>query len=338
MAQAPVYKKLRLAEEHSTPDEHIYIERMITDLRNHLEELYPEGQEMRRHAHPKMHGCVNAEFTILDDIDASLKTGIFKVPKTYDALIRFSNGYAEVRPDAKKDVRGMAIKLFNVAGKKLMNSQESVEVQDFIMIDHEVFMSKTLKEFHKVMHAVAMGKGALILFLLNPAHFPFLKRLIKSQKQCRNVLDSGYWSVTPYLFGEGRAVKYHVAPANDRTLKGDIVPSDNDYLRTNMVNTLAETDVFFDFFIQVQTDPHLMPVEDPTVKWNSPFIKVARIKIPRQQFDTDERRKMAENLSFSPWHSLEEHRPLGAFNRARKAIYFVMSEFRHLRNANTKKS
>ena len=106
-----------------------------------------------------------------------------------------------------------------------------------------------------------------------------------------------------------------------------------------MINTLSETDVFFDFYIQHQIDAHLMPIEDPTVKWNSPFIKVGRIRIPMQQFDTDERKKVAENLSFSPWHSLEEHRPLGAFNRARKAIYTAMSEFRHMRNVvNTQES
>ena len=36
-----------------------------------------------------------------------------------------------------------------------------------------------------------------------------------------------------------------------------------------------------------------------------------------------------ENLSFTPWHSLPEHRPLGGINRARKAIYRAISRQRH---------
>jgi hypothetical protein len=36
-----------------------------------------------------------------------------------------------------------------------------------------------------------------------------------------------------------------------------------------------------------------------------------------------------ENLSFSPWHSLPEHRPLGLVNRVRKVAYREISKLRH---------
>jgi len=36
-----------------------------------------------------------------------------------------------------------------------------------------------------------------------------------------------------------------------------------------------------------------------------------------------------EQLSFTPWHSLPEHQPLGSINRARRVIYEAVSEFRH---------
>jgi hypothetical protein len=36
-----------------------------------------------------------------------------------------------------------------------------------------------------------------------------------------------------------------------------------------------------------------------------------------------------ENLSFSPWHGLPEHRPLGLVNRVRKVAYSQISELRH---------
>jgi hypothetical protein len=318
--------------EYPSVNEHIYIRKMIDDLKRHSDELYPKGKKMLRHAHPKMHGYVKAEFTVSGAIDDSLKVGLFKEARTHDAYIRFSNGQSQIRPDVKKDVRGMAIRLMDVPGKKLLDEVSAADIQDFVLIDNEVFMSKDTKEFHKVIHAVSSGKSSLIRFLLNPLHLSTLLRLIKFQKQCRHVLDTPYWSATPYLFGDGRAVKYHIRPANEGILPGGIDKTDKDYLRTNMIDTLSKQDVFFDFFIQLQTDADEMPVEDPTVKWTSPFIKVGNIKIPKQVFDTEDRVKMGTDLSFSPWHSLEEHRPLGGFNRARKAIYKAMSEYRRERN------
>ncbi len=313
-------------------NERVYIDRMITDLKRHLEEMYPKGKKMLRHAHPKMHGYVKAEFTILDLMDSSLKVGLFKEPRTYQAYIRFSNGEATVKHDRKKDVRGMAIKIMDVPGQKLLSDADSIGVQDLIMIDSETFMSKNIKEFHEIIRALATGRTALLLYLLNPAHFSTLKRLLKFQKECRHVLDNSYYSVTPYLFGENRAVKYHAIPTNNGALGGGMNKGDENYLKTNMINTLSVNDVYFDFYIQLQTDASKMLVEDPTIKWESPFIKVATIRIPKQEFDTEEQNKAGGDASFSPWHSLVEHRPLGGFNRARKEIYSLMAEFRRKRD------
>ena len=50
-----------------------------------------------------------------------------------------------------------------------------------------------------------------------------------------------------------------------------------------MVRTLASDDWSMDFMVQVQTDPHRMPMEDATVKWPerlSPYVPVARLRLP----------------------------------------------------------
>jgi hypothetical protein len=99
-----------------------------------------------------------------------------------------------------------------------------------------------------------------------------------------------------------------------------------------MVATLANHEIVYDFFIQFQTDAEKMPIEDPTVEWDSPLIKMATIRIPIQKFDTPEQNEFGDNLSFNSWHALPEHRPLGNFNRARKIIYGEMNAFRHLHN------
>ena len=74
----------------------------------------------RRDAHPKAHGCVKAEFRLMDKFPEHLAKGIFVPGKTYQAWIRFSNGSKNAtRADSKGDARGMAIKVLGVTGKKL---------------------------------------------------------------------------------------------------------------------------------------------------------------------------------------------------------------------------
>ena len=41
---------------------------------------------------------------------------------------------------------------------------------------------------------------------------------------------------------------------------------------------------------------------------------------------------MLENLSFTPWHTLPAHEPVGAVNRLRLTVYEALSRHRHRRN------
>jgi len=104
---------------------------------------------------------------------------------------------------------------------------------------------------------------------------------------------------------------------------------------------LQRSDACFDFMLQFQTDPRTMPIEDATVEWkerDSPYQRVARIRIPKQNVQEPGRIKQCEDVSFNPWHSLAEHRPLGSLNRARQAIYPAMAEFRQSRAPERTKS
>ena len=56
---------------------------------------------------------------------------------------------------------------------------------------------------------------------------------------------------------------------------------------------------------------------------------VADLTIARQVFDTPERIAFGEGLSFSPWHGLDAHRPLGGINRVRRTVYETISKLRH---------
>jgi hypothetical protein len=78
-----------------------------------------------------------------------------------------------------------------------------------------------------------------------------------------------------------------------------------------------------------------MPIEDATVKWPeklSPYVTVARLRLPSQRFDCDDQLAFADYLRYNPWHSLPEHRPLGNSNRARRRMYAELAQLRQSMN------
>jgi hypothetical protein len=94
--------------------------------------------------------------------------------------------------------------------------------------------------------------------------------------------------------------------------------------------------VRFGFYVQRQSDPSDMPIEDPTVEWKSVWERMATIEIDAQDFDFPARWEWGNKLSFSPWHALEEHRPLGGINRARRLVYPASYDLRS-QNLNAQK-
>ena len=99
-----------------------------------------------------------------------------------------------------------------------------------------------------------------------------------------------------------------------------------------MRDHLSQGDATFDFCVQFQTDPEKMPIEDAMVEWeekDSPYRKVATIRIPSQAFESFDQMAFAEKIAFNPWSALQEHQPLGGMNRARKIIYTELAKLRH---------
>ena len=95
-----------------------------------------------RGVHPRAHGCVHAEFRVKDDLPQALTQGVFQPGKIYQAYIRFSNGNTDcTRPDGKGDARGMAIKLLDVPGEKILAEERDARTQDFILLNHPVFFA-----------------------------------------------------------------------------------------------------------------------------------------------------------------------------------------------------
>jgi len=318
-------------QEVIEPNEAALIDEITRSSIDRLKMQFADGKRpVLRDAHPKLHGLVRAQFIVLDDVPSELRHGVFKTPRTYDALIRFSAGNVEVKEDTIPQAAGMAIKLLGVEGEKLLESEKDATTQDFIMINAPIFFVRNLADY-ALLHKY-MEKGELKQFFkTRPAETEAIKT-IRGQ-ELFNPLQVRYWSMTPYLLGD-RAIKFSASPISRVSNLKPETKGPN-FLRDVMKKQLETEDVYFDFGVQVQTDPVTMPIEDPLVLWDeaeSPFQRVALIRIPMQDISLPGKDELAENLSFTPWHALPEHRPLGSNNRARRTVYEAISQFRHEEN------
>lgn len=330
---------LGLAEEKVTADEKESLDRIIDlmadQMRGHFK---PGGYE--RGGNTKTHGILRATVTIRDDLPEHCRKGIFADNHTYKAYVRFSGP----GPDVPSDIRdvgftSMAVKLMGVPGEKLMDEEKFT--QDLITICTPTFVTPNTRENAKLQYWSLIDMP--LYYFLNPGDTHLLDFFMQSlwNETQYNPLGQRHWSCVPYLLGEGQAVMYSFVPKTKVYTKIEGAPFGRipfNYLRENMVRTLDEKDVEFDLMIQLQTDPHRMPIENASVRWPerlSPFIPVATVHIPKQKFDSEAQFEFAKRLKMNPWHCLPEHRPMGNQSRARFRMYCELSEFRQRMNRTT---
>lgn len=313
--------------------EDLAIEQITASLQRLLTNAYPPGtRPMRRDAHPKHHGVVVATFAVGGDVPAELRHGLFSRPQAWPAWIRLSNSAPRLQHDLRRDVRGFAVKLLGVPGRKLTDDEPDTLTHDFVLASAPTFFISNPIDYVPFSLAVEKKHPFTQFFFKGGSRGRELKTLLKSAIRIRNPLAIPYWSQVPSRLGP-HVVKYHIRP-HEPLASGSLGLS-RDYLRKNMAATLRQRDVAFDFLVQLQTDPVAMPIEDPVVRWDearSPFVKVATITIPRQVFDSSAQMVAAEHLSFTPWRCLAEHEPLGGIQRVRRVVYCEISKFRHAAN------
>ncbi|MGK2915435.1 MAG: catalase family protein [Porticoccaceae bacterium] len=325
-------------DEELYPDEQALAREIGLVIEESIRKEYRPGSA-RRDAHPKAHGCVKAEFHVMDTLPDHLTKGIFIPGTTYQAWIRFSNGSKNAsRADSKGDARGMAIKLLGVPGKKLLEDEDQAFTQDFIMVSHPVFFANDPRRYLSLLkHGSSDGFSEKLLIPFDLGLKGALIAFKTTRKKISNPLQTRYWSMVPYQLGtesDRQAVKYSARSCSTTT---DPMPDNpgHDFLRDTLRTALENADACMEFLVQPRTS-NSMDVEDSMTEWkeeNAPFYKVAEIRIPQQTFDTADQNRFCENLSFSPWHALPEHKPLGVTNRLRKVIYDHISRVRHAMNS-----
>lgn len=330
---------------------------VIAELRETLLKMSKIMLEDTGHAprsvHAKSFGLLRGTLEVLPGLPAGLAQGIFAEPGTYDLIARLSTPPAEELDDRVSLPRGMALKIMGVQGARLPGS-EADTTQDFLMVDGPVFNAPDAKHFLRSLKALAAttdkaegGKRALSVLLRGTAsalgavgiQSPTLTSM-GGHKQTHPMGETFYTQV-PHRFGDYIA-KLSLAPVSpsltavkDQPLSDELADDPNG-LRRAANEFFATNAGEWELRVQLNTDLEKMPIEDASVEWPedlSPYVAIARVRIGSQTGWSEERSKAVDDgLSFSPWHGLEAHRPLGGVMRARKEVYPPSVAFRGAAN------
>lgn len=348
--------------EHIPADEDRQIQNIIDLTKQQIMKRYPSPDTVRRGVHPKDHGCVLASFKIDENLEESFRVGVFSDPgAVYPCAIRFSNAATLIGPDSAigpdgkpaHGSRGMAIKLFRL---DFPNEEGFIPVQDFLTVNHPVFAFANVEDY-EVLSKVILETHNHTTMTEDPR--PFFKiqsdkggaaaeRAKRSgelvgriraaslaegafQPPPAHPAQNSYFSAAPFLFGDGRVMKFCVSPINEpiTTLPEIAEP---DYLRKALKQRLDPTrngnsSIVFRFGVQVRKIEEVdidTEIENACTEWSdqkTPFRNIATITIPLQDIDDEAAKGRCEKIFLTPWHTHSEHIPLGGINRLRRTVY-----------------
>ena len=329
---------LGIAEEKIEPDEEAFLDSIVSSFQSQMRGLWKPGK-FERGGNTKTHGIVRGEFIVHDNLPENFRRGIYATPRSYPAWVRFSGPGPYITPDID-DVGFMSIsvKLMDVPGPKLADDEKFT--QDMFGVSPPTFVTPDTRANAQLQ--IQSGKNAQILYFVNLHDSHVLDLIMQGLwiKTQSSPFEAPYFSDVPYLIGEGQAMEYSFWPKSNRKTRIPNLPfrPPDNYLRNAMVASLASGDVEFDVRVQMQTDAFLMPIENAGVLWPeklSPRVSVATLRLPRQTFDYPAQLEFARILSYNPWHSIAEHRPLGNQGRARRRMYAELAQLRQSMNGVT---
>jgi hypothetical protein len=295
------------------------------------------GKPADRALHAKANAGLSAALRVSESVPERLRVGIFAKPgTTYRAYVRYSNGSGTRGHDKKEDVRGIAVKLLGVPGKKIISGMEGATTHDLLLIRSPSTPTRTAAEFVALVEAaerpallpirLAAKLGPVRAFQILAAALPGLRA------PQLPLASTTFFSALPITWG-AHAVKLTLSPHESAPA---VLPkrSSSNALGDELAARLATGPLTYDLSVQLFVDETTTPIEDPSVTWTnaaSPLHKVAELVIDSQDPSSERGKKLTayvETLSFDPWHAPEEFRPIGELMRARNAAYRLSTKER----------
>jgi len=276
------------------------------------------GQGRALHRKPLL--AATGRLEVLTDLPDHARHGLFATPGWHRVLVRLSNGGPDIQATKLPDIRGFALKVFDVAGEGALGG--ITDHQDFLMINQDRTPTADSREFIDFLEAATTGPLSGILQLFK-AHGPFggfarLRDLFGMLgKKFNGFAAERFNTVLPLCCGP-YAVRVRLKPAGNpppAARSKDIVE--------DMRERLAIGPLTWDLELQFFVDEATTPIEDASKAWpdaETPIVTVAHLILPQQ--DVYAAADEAEAAKFDPWGGLAAHRPLGEVMRARKVAYF----------------
>lgn len=308
-----------------------------------------------RDAHAKNHGILRGELEVYDNLPEHLAQGLFKEPRKYPVIIRFSTAPGMIEPDKKSSQRGLAIKIIGVEGEKFLPEEKEALTQDFLLVNYPIIPTGTVKDYldqqkkvEEYIHTPELFQSVQGAMLIAGRK---IKNLIGKEEDPNNfsipgshILGDRYFSMAAIRYGDYVA-KISIAPKSEnvavlhgKDMDEELIKNEPESFLTTIVKNFFENQTaVYELSAQLCTDLEKMPVEDGSVQWmeeDSPFQGIASLTIHPQDTFSPERRVYGDDvLSFNPFHCLPEHRPLGNIMRVRRLAYETSSKYRHHMNA-----
>ncbi len=337
-----------------------YMSTINKDIQNYIQETKKLSNinHYTRDAHANGYAALRAEFEILGNLAPELAQGVYAQAGKHEAVIRFSNGSSRVLPDKLSgNAQGMAIKVFDIPGTKMAPNEADSPNMDFNLInnpvffcntaEHYVFISKLFLKLTDFFEKGALGKleFAALWATENKKAFPNWEALkeLNALKTFEKIPAINSFLYEFYSMGAVRhgdyMAKIRVIPTSETKQKiqekeVNIESEDWPY-RASIIKEIAKNDLTFELQVQLCNDLDKLPINDLTVEWDqelSPFQTVAKITIFQQEVPKDGNFEIMENLSFTPFRTIEANSPIGNLQRTRQQAYVTSSTSRHALN------
>ncbi|UMM63729.1 catalase family protein [Aristophania vespae] len=333
--------------EHVAPNEQKIHQGFAKEFHKIITTTHRDEGRAGRGVHAKSHALLEGTIHIHEGLPDILAQGLFAKPGEHSVVVRISTIPGDVLDDAVSLPRGFALKINDVEGE-LLPDNEGVPVQDFLFVNGPIFAAPDSRHFLNTLRLLAPTTDRLNGFkkLLSRLMRSVQKQLIRWGRPNDMVaLLGGYpptipvgerfFSQVPARFGKYVA-KFDIVPTSEsfKRQEGRMIDVDKNptAIREALNNFFSKEGGEWTLRAQLCRDLTENPIENAGKIWseeNNPFLPLATIRIPPQEAWSEERAKRLEDsLSFSPWHGLAAHRPLGDIMRARRATYPYSSQLR----------
>jgi hypothetical protein len=159
-----------------TPEEEKLVEKLIPLIKQLIEKSYLTGTTYRD-THPRTWGR-QGDIHRRAEFARGTAGRSLRPPRAISGMDPIFEPQCHPQPDIKKDVRALAIKLMDVEGKMLWQSEPDATTMDLIMMGSQTFLVPNLQVFYDM--EVALLKGGLYAIWFFLTHRRVLRTLCLS--------------------------------------------------------------------------------------------------------------------------------------------------------------